>query len=98
MTIRVYLPMTFIQDAQEGDPDMWPLWERILSLPEARRGRGTGRWVELTPAEAEAIRKEAEYRAEYWLTDAYGVEEVTADERTAGRAARRVAQAIAGAV
>lgn len=92
--MRVYLPDTFINDAKECNPDIWELWERIEALPRVRRGGGHGRWADLTQHEARSIQKEAEYRAEYWLTDSYGVEGVTSSERTAGHAARRVAQAI----
>jgi hypothetical protein len=93
--IRVYLPEIFVQDACEADPDMWPLWDRILHLPRVRRGGGFGYWADLTADEARLIRKEAEYRAEYWLTDAYGVREaggVSSHERSRGNAARRVAE------
>lgn len=86
--IRVYLPDTFTQDASECDPDMWELWEKILAQPTVRRGRGTGRWVELSPDEAREVKKEADYREEYWLTDSYGPTEV---DYAAGRAAQRVA-------
>ena len=89
--IRVYLPETFIYDAQECDPDLWELWERITNLPRVRRGGGYGRWVDLSTEEARAIHQEADYRREYWLTDAYGVEQVTSHERSAGKAAERVA-------
>lgn len=91
--VRVYLPDTFISDARECDPDMQPLWQRIESMPRVRRGGGTGSWVDLTPSEVALIHKEAVYRAEYWLTDAYGVEDKSNTERAAGRAAQRVAEA-----
>jgi hypothetical protein len=94
-TIRVYLPYTFIYDARESDPEMGELWDRIEALPTVRRGGGTGVWATLTPEEAAEVRKEAEYRAEYWLTGAYGVEGVTSRERSAGKAAKRVAEALA---
>lgn len=92
--VRVYLPETFIDDAQECNPDLWPLWERIIDLPRARRGGGYGRWADLTADEARAIRDEAEYRRQYWLTDAYGVEGVAPNERAAGKAAERVAASL----
>ena len=95
MVILVYLPDTFVNDACECDPDMWELWEKVLSLPRVRRVRGWGRWAELTTEEAALIRKEALYRAEYLLTDAYGVEGVTSHERSAGKAAERVAAKLA---
>lgn len=96
--IRVYLPMTFINDAKESDPEMWHLWEKIINLPEARRGRGKGRWAELSEDEARAILAEATYRREYWLTDAYGPDDIQPWERTAGKAAERVESALRDAL
>lgn len=92
--VRVYIPETFINDAKECDPDLWSLWERIAALPRARRGGGYGRWADLNQDDARSICKEAEYRAEYWLTDAYGVDNASPSERAAGQAARRVFEAI----
>lgn len=92
--VRVYLPETFIRDARECDYKLEGLWRRIESAPRVRRGAGWGRWAELTRDEANSIAGEALYRAEYWLSDLYGVESVTASERAAGRAAIRVLEAI----
>lgn len=92
--MRIYLPLTFVQDARECDMDMWPLWEWIESHPLSRRGGGQGYWVELTPEECRLIRKEAAYRAEYWLTDAYGLGNIQPHERVAGHAAVRVRHTI----
>lgn len=97
-TLRVYLPFTFIDDARECDPDMSSLWERVESLPRVRRGAGFGVWADLTREEVAAIHKEAAYRAEYWLTDAYGVGEKSSHERAAGRAAQRVAAMLTGPI
>ena len=93
-THRIYLPESFTSDAAECDPDLWGLWQRILGLPRVRRGGGYGRWADLTTDEARLIHKEARYRAEFWLTDAYGVDYKQPHERAAGRAAARVRDAI----
>lgn len=92
--VRVYLPEALIRDARECDPDLDELWQRIEAAPRARRGAGWGSWVELDRTEAEQIRDEATYRAEYWLSDKYGVEEITSRERSAGKAASRVHNAL----
>ena len=65
-------------------------YAKITAAPTARRGAGTVVWVDLTPLEAEWVMEEAKYRAEYWLTDEYGPDDVQAYERTAGQAAGRV--------
>lgn len=96
--MRIYIPYTFINDAIECDPDLEFLWEKIVSFPTIRRGRGIGVIAKLTKDEALRIRKEAEYRAEYWLTDNYGVGSVSPHERTAGLAAQRTVKAIDRAI
>jgi hypothetical protein len=94
--IRIYLPESFTNDARERDPDLDSLWAHILAYPRSRRGGGFGRWLELTVEDARSILKEAEYRVEYWLSDAYLDDDdaITAGERTAGLAAKRVAESL----
>lgn len=109
-TIRVYVSDLFLEDwtarwdleseAERGvysdaeNAAILSLGQKIDAAPQAKRGRGTGVWLDLDEAEARHLRGEAKYRAEYWLTDAYGVEDIQPYERTAGRAAKRLLESL----
>lgn len=93
--VHVHLPDAFVADARECDPDLEGVWSRVTSSPRLHHAGAWGYWVSMTRADAAAMAAEAAYRAEYWLTDAYGVEGVSAKERDAGKAAATVADTLA---
>lgn len=103
-TTQVYVPDTFLQNWGTAREDIEAEVENgthhnllvagsvLAKLDQgqpAKRGRGTGVLIRVTPAEAKWLAGEARYRWEFECTDAYGLE---ASERnwTAGRAARRL--------
>lgn len=98
LPITVSIPETFLEDAQEGmwdqaehDPRFARLIEKIEASELVKRGRGFSRVVELEKDEFAALRSEANYKDEYWNTDAYGIKEAGSTIPSYAAAAKRLA-------
>jgi hypothetical protein len=96
---QVFIPAPFIDDARDsiecridqGAPPEWTtLFEKMTSGAAVRRGGGWSVLVDLTRDELLALTDEAQYRDEYWNTDAYGVKESGCTIRQYAGAARRL--------
>lgn len=84
MKVKVLVPTSFIQDAYEGMEDQargdsgrafCDLLSRIDNADVKKVGRGSVLVLLLrSEDELNALQSEAEYKAEYWGTDAYGVD------------------------
>ena len=98
--MKVSLPGAFLQDLQEGlesydDPAADIILEKIATTPAVRAGRGYRVIIDVDDYEAEIIVREAEYRAEYWGTSAYGVYQ---KDHARANAAKRVAASLKASV
>ena len=96
---QLYIPAAFIDDArdsiecriEQGASAEWgSLYNKMTSTYAVRRGRGWSVSVELTRDEFQALLSEAEYKNEYWNTDAYGVKESGCTIRQYADAAKRL--------
>ena len=96
---RIFIPAPFIDDARDSiecrieqgaTPEWASLFEKMTSGEAVRRGGGWSVMVDLTRDELRALTDEAEYRDEYWNTDAYGVKESGCTIRQYAGAARRL--------
>jgi hypothetical protein len=99
LTITVSIPQTFLQDAQDGiwdqaehDPRFARLIEKIEASQPVKRGRGFSRVVDLEEDEFAALRSEANYKDQYWNTDAYGIKEAGSTIPSYAAAAKRLAR------
>jgi hypothetical protein len=98
--MKVSLPGSFVQDLRDVvlDSDDEPcvsLGDKIEGAEPVRCGRGYRLIIDATEDEARIILREAKYRAEYWGTNAYGVER---KESARASAALRVADALSKAL
>jgi len=97
---RVSIPESFLCDAldvmwdraHDGDVGFPSLLDKIEAAERKKRGRGWAIEVDLTDAEINALRSEANYRNEYWNTDAYGIKESGATIPAYAAAAKRLAE------
>ena len=96
---QLYIPAAFIDDSRDSiecrieqgaTPEWSSLFEKMTSGDAVRKGRGWSVLVDLTPDELRALTDEAEYKNEYWNTDAYGVKESGCTIRQYADAAKRL--------
>ncbi len=94
--MNISLPGTFIRDLMDSlechtHPSAETLAEKIDAATPKRRGRGYVLIIDADEDETALLLSEADYRAEYWGTSAYGV---TYKEPGRANAARKVASVI----
>jgi hypothetical protein len=96
---KVAIPTTFIEDAHDGmhdqsqdNEDMCTLLSKIDSAPVKPRGNGFSVTVHLNENEFSALKGEADYKNEYWNTDAFGIKEARATIPEYAKSARRLAK------
>lgn len=98
--VEVSIPGSFLDDArdgmwdraEEGDTAFRTLLGKIESAEPKKRGRGYAIVVQLTDEELGALRSEAEYKNEYWNTDAYGIKESGSTIPSYAAAAKRLVE------
>ena len=85
---KVAIPTTFIEDAHDGMHDQSQDNEDMCKP----RGNGFSVTVHLNENEFSALKGEADYKNEYWNTDAFGIKEARATIPEYAKSARRLAK------